>query len=61
MGMPTIVGACDPNALERDTRGSGADVERCVIRSAADVMNVFGSYSCVSQPSKLGRETTDIN
>lgn len=47
------VGACDPSALERDIGGSGADVERCVTRSAADVMNVFGSYSCVSQSSKL--------
>ena len=44
MGAPVIVGACDPSALERDTGGSGADVERGVIRSAADVMNVFGSY-----------------
>lgn len=56
MGTPIFVGACDPSALERDTGGSGADVERGVIRSAADVMNVFGSYSCVSQSSKLGQK-----
>lgn len=56
MGVPMAVGACDPSALERDTGGSGADVERCVIRSAADVMNVFGSFRCVSRPSRSGRE-----
>lgn len=51
--VPMAVGACDPSALERDIGGSGADVERGVTKSAADVMKVFGSYRCVSPISKL--------
>lgn len=51
---PMAVGACDPSALERDIGGSGADVERGVTKSAADVMNVFGSYSCINPVFQLG-------
>lgn len=47
-GTLRLNGACEPRALERETSCVGADAERWVLRSVADVMNVFGSWTTIS-------------
>lgn len=47
-GTLRLKGACEPRALERDTSCVGADAERGVLRSVADVMKVFGSWTTIS-------------